>query len=158
MLLKQAHEFRTAHLIPHLGRGHPFAAFRHQRIRIERVWIGYQFVVVRVLARVRTVRLTAFSGLAHADLRQHIGIIGCSNLPKAVLVGAVPASEHPKLCICCKRDARHQHRPEHILQRIHNLISLINLIFCKDTHYSHTFQTIRQKIAIDRSRHRDRMV
>jgi hypothetical protein len=72
-----------------------------------------------MLALIGTVGLATFTGLTDAHFSQHVGIIGCCNLTKAVLVGTVASSEHHELSVCCKRDASYQHRPEKILQGFH---------------------------------------
>ena len=105
MILKQAYDLRTAHLIPHLGIGDLLAVLGNQRIRIEGVGVGCQFIIVGVFAFVLTVGLTAFTGLADSYFSQHVGIVGCRYLAKAVLIGAVAASEHGELCICRQRNA-----------------------------------------------------
>ena len=94
MILKQAYDLRTAHLIPHLGAGDLLTVLSNQRIRIERIRIGCQFIIVGMFAFVLAVGLTTFTGLAHSYFSQHVGIVGCRYLTKAVLIGAVPASEH----------------------------------------------------------------
>ena len=104
IIFKQLHYFRTAHLVPHLGVLDLLAVLSYQRIRIERVGVGNQLVIIRMFAFVLTVWLTAAAGLLHSNFGQHVGIIGCCNLAQAVLIGPVAATEHHELGVNAERN------------------------------------------------------